>query len=62
MQFFRRLFCRHEFAFVRNIYGDEIIERGWKRSIWKCRKCGKINLGDLLHDSPNDKVDSQPNE
>lgn len=60
MQFFRRLFCQHEFDFVRNIHGDEIIECGWKRSIWKCRKCGKINLGDLLHESPNAELRCAP--
>lgn len=28
MQFLKRLFCRHTYIFVRNIHGDEIIERG----------------------------------
>ena len=54
MRFFKRLFCQHELEFVRNIYGDEIIERGWKRSIWRCRKCGKTVMQDALHaDAPN---------
>lgn len=34
--------CEHEYEFVRNIYGDEINLCGEYRSIWKCKKCGKI--------------------
>lgn len=49
MNWFKRLFCSHRFEFVRNIYGDEIIERGWKRSIWRCSVCGKIEARDELH-------------
>lgn len=40
IRFVKRLFCPHKkLDFVRNIYGDEIIEYGWKRSIWRCAKC-----------------------
>ena len=53
--FIKRLFCRHTYLFVRNIYGDEIIERGWKRSLWKCVKCGASVPGDYLHHSEQDK-------
>lgn len=50
--FFKRLFCKHyKVTFVRNIYGDEIIERGWKRSLWKCVKCGASVPSDYLHHS-----------
>ncbi len=49
MGFFKQLFCRHGLEFVRNIYGDEIIERGWKRSLWKCTKCGTVVAKDELH-------------
>ena len=42
MEILKRLFCKHEYKFVRNIYGDEIILCGWNRSVWKCDKCGKI--------------------
>lgn len=45
---FKRLFCNHEYNFLRNIYGDEIIHRGFKRSIWICNKCGKNKLSDYL--------------
>lgn len=44
----KRYFCRHEYKFVRNIYGDEIIEYGYKRSIHKCVKCGAVHCGELL--------------
>lgn len=41
--------CKHNMQFVRNIYGDEIIERGWKRSLWRCHKCGKLKAMEDLH-------------
>lgn len=46
----RRLFCSHGGAiyFVRNIHGDEILEWGGKRSIWRCRDCGGLVLQDKL--------------
>lgn len=50
LAFFKRLFCKHyKVTFVRNIYGDEIIEWGWKRSLWKCEKCGALVPADHLH-------------
>lgn len=45
---FKTLFCKHKFEFVRNLYGDQIIEWGYKRSIHKCAKCGKIKAFDKL--------------
>ena len=39
-QFFKRLFCKHALAWVRNIYGDEINLTGC-RTLWVCEKCGK---------------------
>lgn len=52
LRFISTLFCRHRNAtFVRNIYGDEIIERGWKRSVWRCNECGRITDRDELHDA-----------
>lgn len=45
---FNRVVCGHRrTTFVRNIYGDEIIEYGWKRSIHKCDHCGKYVYGDM---------------
>ncbi len=49
MNWIKRLFCEHRFEFARNIYGDEIIDRGWKRSIWHCSRCGKTEDRDELH-------------
>lgn len=48
MNWIKRLFCKHEHAFVRNIWGDEIIACGYKRSLWKCKRCGKYQLRDKL--------------
>ena len=51
MDFLKRLFCKHDYVFVRNIHGDEIIEYEWKRSIWKCQLCGKTFYGSFpIHD------------
>jgi hypothetical protein len=49
VRFIKSLFCNHTYSFVRNIYGDEIIHRNFKRSEWKCDKCGKIKLEDNLY-------------
>ena len=36
-----RVSCIHRYdMFVRNIYGDEINLRGFRRSEWSCSKCG----------------------
>ena len=51
MWFLKRLFCTHNFEFVRNLYGDQIIEWGYKRSVWKCSKCGKLTGRDALHEA-----------
>lgn len=45
----KQLFCKHNYSFVRNIYGDEIRLSGWKRSEWRCSKCGKIKYSDRLN-------------
>lgn len=37
-----RFFCKHDYLWVRNVYGDEIYMTGkFKRSWWKCNKCDK---------------------
>ena len=33
----------------RNIYGDEIYEYGYDRSLWGCQKCGKVKSLPDLH-------------
>ncbi len=53
MSFFKRLFCRHkELEFVRNLHGDEIIEHGWKRSVWECVRCGTFRFQGSLFTPP----------
>lgn len=45
-----QIFHKHRKAkFVRNIYGDEIIHSGFKRSIWLC-DCGARVTDTELHD------------
>ena len=36
--------CRHEYEFVRNIYGDEINLAARCRSMWRCKKCGGLKF------------------
>ena len=38
----KQMLCRHEFRFLRNLYGDEIIHHGHNRSMWFCIHCSKI--------------------
>lgn len=45
---FKRLCCRHVYKWNRNFYGDEIIFRGYKRSLWDCKFCGKRITRDRL--------------
>lgn len=35
----KRLRCKHQFMHWRNIYGDEILECGGRRSVWRCDHC-----------------------
>ena len=44
MKWIKKLFriCEHDWEFVRNIYGDEINDCGGYRSVWRCKKCGKL--------------------
>lgn len=51
LKLIKRLLCKHErLAFVRNLYGDQIIMVGYKRSEWKCQNCGAWVWKDRLHD------------
>jgi len=56
MSWFKSLFCEHEYEFVRNIYGDQINYCNGKRSIWKCKKCGKIEYKDKLYPNKSYKL------
>lgn len=45
MNFFKRLFCKHDFIFIRKTSGDEnnyALDRGG-RNIYKCIHCGKLD-------------------
>jgi len=42
MNIIKQLFCKHDYEYVHNIYGDEINYCGGYRSLWKCKKCGKL--------------------
>ena len=44
----KQLFCKHEYEFERNIYGDEINYCGGYRSWWRCKKCGKSHGREYL--------------
>lgn len=46
----KQLFCKHNYQWVRNIYGDEIIYKDYNRSIWKCSKCQKIIYKEKLYE------------
>lgn len=37
----KSIFCKHNYEWKENIHGDEIISFGYKRTIYKCSKCGK---------------------
>lgn len=50
-----KLFCKHNYLFDSNIYGDWVIQCGYNRSIWKCEKCGKYIYNKKLIDSENYK-------
>ena len=49
-------FCKHEYVFVRNIHGDEINWCGGYRSIWRCKKCGKLQYREQLELSLAEKL------
>lgn len=48
INFIKSLFCKHNFIHIRNIYGDQIHVYDGKRSIFKCKKCGKYQAMDEL--------------
>ena len=49
MTWLKRLFCKHDFCWERNLYGDQINYSGGARSIWVCAKCGKVEFRSELH-------------
>jgi hypothetical protein len=49
----KQLFCKHEYYFARNIYGDEINYCGGYRSLWRCKKCNKLQWRESLYKEEN---------
>lgn len=41
---------QHDYRFIRNIYGDEVVYSGWNRSRWMCRYCNKLKYSPSLHE------------
>ena len=45
----KQLFCKHEYEFAENLYGDRINQyKG--RSLWACKKCGKVAVKEKLYE------------
>lgn len=40
MKLIKALFCKHDYVFIRRIYGDEINAHDGKRNEYRCKKCG----------------------
>lgn len=43
LKILREIFCKHDYMFVRTLYGDEINSHNGKRKEYRCRKCGMYN-------------------
>lgn len=44
-----RRFCAHrDTEFMRNLWGDEILEWGYRRSLHRCCRCGQVVAKDYL--------------
>lgn len=54
--------CDHDYLFIRNIHGDEINHCGGYRSVWKCKKCGKIKYSYEYHLSLNGQLNKIYND
>ena len=41
--YIKSLLCKHDYKYVRGIYGDEIMfgTSNYNRKLYKCSKCGK---------------------
>jgi len=46
----KMLFCKHDYRFKINFYGDQIIAHNFKRSWWICPKCGLSQFRRDLHE------------
>ena len=51
MNILKRIFCKHEWEFFQNLYGDHIIWSGLKRTEYICPKCGATKFYDeFIHE------------
>lgn len=42
IDFLKKIYCRHDYVFEREVNGDECFMSGkFKRSWWVCKNCGK---------------------
>ena len=48
MKLIKRLNCKHVFACIRDIHGEEINHTNY-RSVWKCIYCGKVEHREKIH-------------
>lgn len=44
----KMIFCKHNFVFDHNVYGDQIMFPSFHRSEWRCTKCGLWQLREEL--------------
>jgi len=49
MGLWQQFFCKHDFVFMYNLYGDEINSWDGNRSLWQCKHCGRIQAREKLH-------------
>lgn len=54
LRFLKTFFCRHDYVWHYNLHGDQIISWGYKRSVWRCTKCGLLQGRDELHKAEHD--------
>ena len=40
MKILKKIFCKHDFIYIRNLYGDKINLHNGKRNEYRCKKCG----------------------
>jgi hypothetical protein len=45
----------HRPEFMRNVYGDEIIDLSYARSIFRCTHCGRLLFQRTLHRGANNE-------
>lgn len=64
MSLFKRILCslsgKHSAVhFVRNIYGDEILEWGGNRSLWRCENCKSVSAWAYLNEAHQSASESE---